>query len=121
MRPDEPVQSFDDLDPEIESFRRALEVSLEEEKARLREEQGKALERIRELSENSIALAESEWEKYDEMLHSSKESFIEELRGRMSYVLDPVLDRMMNGDLVERAVSGILPAAYRERKEGCRS
>ena len=108
----------EDHDAEFESFRKILEARLEEEKALLQEEQEEALGRIEELEEQSIAQAEKEWTDYEETLLSSSGSFMEDLRCKMTSLLDPLLEKMATEMFVERSVNAILPSEVRDSRGG---
>jgi len=106
-------QVFEDPDAEVESFRQALEARLEEEKILLEEEREGALKRIEELEQRSLAEAEEEWNRYEEALITSTGSFAEDLRGEITSLLDPVLEKVLTEEFVEIAVRAILPPAPR--------
>lgn len=109
MKPGDP-QAFEDPDAEVESFRKALEARLEEEKALLEEEREGALKRIAELGERSLAEAEDEWKRYEETLLASSITFAGDLRDEMASLLDPILEKIMTEEFVEAAVRAILPS-----------
>jgi hypothetical protein len=117
MNPGEP-QAFEDPDAEVESFRKILEARLEEEKVLLEEEREGALGRIKELEEQSIAKAEKEWTEYEETLLSSGDSFIKDLRSKMTSLLDPLLEKMATEMFVEKSVKEILPSEVRDSRGG---
>jgi len=106
-------QVFEDPDAEVESFRQALEARLEEEKTLLEEEREEALKRIEELEQRSLAEAEEEWNRYEKALITSTGSFAEDLRGEITSLLDPVLEKVLTEEFVEIAVRAILPPAPR--------
>ena len=68
-------QAFEDPDAEVESFRKALEARLEEQKTLLEEEREGALRRIEELEQRSLVEAEEEWNRYEEALLASSSTF----------------------------------------------
>ena len=97
-----------DLHPELESFRKELEIRLERERSRLKEEQNQALRRIEELSENSLAMAREEWSGHESVLASARDSFIADLRTALgslfsSGTLKEDLDRL-SGEAIKKII-----------------
>ncbi len=98
-----------DLHPELESFRKDLEIRFEKERSRLKEEQKRSLKRIEELSENSIVKAREEWSVFEATLLSDRESFVADLREGMISLLSSTMQKQDLEALARDAVEKIVP------------
>ena len=107
-----------DLHPELESFRKDLEIRLEKERASLKEEQKRSLKRIEELSENSIVKAREEWSGYEVTLFSDRESFVADLREEMISLLSLTMQRQDLESLAKEAVERIIPRMPSQQERG---